>query len=318
MSYSLAGLSSGLTLQQRSASKTKQPVRATRAVVRSHLSPARAAEQACENVTRTAAAISAAALLLVLPANAATPTLLEKGSTYQQELQDLIDKRGSLPPLPSPGSSSEQKKSSGDSAGFKLPNVAKTTLEAPQELAEKALPQALNQLPPPPTPTPDSGTPGQPKASVPKPSLPKPDLPKPDLPKPKLEAPKIDIPKVEAPKPPSLPTPKSSFSGPQEVLPQQPGGGLPTPYLIAGGVAVAGIIGIGLAGASPDRQSPTPPATAAAAKSGGGKPSGGSKPSGGGKASGGKGGLPEGKDPQLDSEVAKKKDPFFKNVKKRS
>ena len=64
------------------------------------------------------------------------------------------------------------------------------------------------------------------------------------------------------------------------------GGGLPTPYLVAGGIAVAGIIGIGLAGASPDRQSPTPPATQAASKSGGGNSSGGSKPSRGGKSSG--------------------------------
>ena len=33
---------------------------------------------------------------------------------------------------------------------------------------------------------------------------------------------------------------------------------------------------------------------------------------------GSKGGLPEGKDPELDSEVAKKKDPFFKEVDKRT
>jgi len=33
---------------------------------------------------------------------------------------------------------------------------------------------------------------------------------------------------------------------------------------------------------------------------------------------GSKSGLPEGKDPELDSEVAKKKDPFFKEVDKRT
>ena len=33
---------------------------------------------------------------------------------------------------------------------------------------------------------------------------------------------------------------------------------------------------------------------------------------------GSKGGMPEGKDPELDSEVAKKKDPFFKEVNKRT
>ena len=33
---------------------------------------------------------------------------------------------------------------------------------------------------------------------------------------------------------------------------------------------------------------------------------------------GSRSGLPEGKDPQLDSEVAKKKDPFFKEVDKRT
>lgn len=37
-----------------------------------------------------------------------------------------------------------------------------------------------------------------------------------------------------------------------------------------------------------------------------------------GSGGGSKGGMPEGKDPELDSEVAKKKDPFFKEVKKRT
>jgi len=38
--------------------------------------------------------------LQALPANAAAPSLFDNNSSYQQELQDLISKRGSIPPLP--------------------------------------------------------------------------------------------------------------------------------------------------------------------------------------------------------------------------
>ena len=51
------------------------------------------------------------------------------------------------------------------------------------------------------------------------------------------------------------------------------GGGLPTPYLAAGGAALLAIIGIGLAGAKPD-QAPSPPASSSgssAPKSSGGE-----------------------------------------------
>lgn len=51
------------------------------------------------------------------------------------------------------------------------------------------------------------------------------------------------------------------------------GGGLPTPYLAAGGVAAAAIVGIGLAGAKPDQaasSSPQSSGSAAPKSSGGG------------------------------------------------
>ena len=53
------------------------------------------------------------------------------------------------------------------------------------------------------------------------------------------------------------------------------GGGLPTPYLAAGGVAVLAIIGIGLAGAKPD-QAPAAPPTSSSSSSGSGSKSGAS------------------------------------------
>lgn len=56
------------------------------------------------------------------------------------------------------------------------------------------------------------------------------------------------------------------------------GGGLPTPYLAAGGVAAAAIVGIGLAGAKPDQASPQSSGSAAPKSSG----SAASKSSGGG------------------------------------
>lgn len=46
------------------------------------------------------------------------------------------------------------------------------------------------------------------------------------------------------------------------------GGGLPTPYLAAGGVAVLAIIGIALAGAKPDQAAPAAPSTSSGSKSG--------------------------------------------------
>ena len=50
------------------------------------------------------------------------------------------------------------------------------------------------------------------------------------------------------------------------------GGGLPTPYLAAGGVAAAAIVGIGLAGAKPDQAASSTPQSSggAAPKSSGG------------------------------------------------
>ena len=50
------------------------------------------------------------------------------------------------------------------------------------------------------------------------------------------------------------------------------GGGLPTPYLAAGGVAAAAIVGIGLAGAKPDQaaSSSSQSSGSAAPKSSGG------------------------------------------------
>lgn len=38
--------------------------------------------------------------LQALPADAAAPSLFDNNSSYQQELQELISKRGSIPPLP--------------------------------------------------------------------------------------------------------------------------------------------------------------------------------------------------------------------------
>ena len=57
------------------------------------------------------------------------------------------------------------------------------------------------------------------------------------------------------------------------------GGGLPTPYLAAGGVAVLAILGIGLAGAKPDDASPAPSATSKSSGGGGSSSSSQSKSS---------------------------------------
>ncbi|DBB12235.1 hypothetical protein WJX82_003531 [Trebouxia sp. C0006] len=336
MAYALAGSPFKTALQQKSGRRSNRPARHT---IRSHLSPARAVALAKETAAKLATSLSAAAFILALPADAAAPSLFDNNSTYQQELQELISKRGSIPPLPTP----PEPRKPAEGPDFKLPDVPKLTFDTPKEIADKALPEALKNLPPPPTPSPDAGTPGQPKADAPKleapkleapkieapklpkieaqkieapkieaPKLPKIEAPKAEAPKlPKVEAPKLDVPKppkveapkLEAPKAPSIPTPQTP------ALPQQEGGGLPTPYLAAGGAAVVIISALALAGAAPENAAPAASPTSASSKSSGGSNS---------SKSGSKGGLPEGKDPELDSEVAKKKDPFFKEVDKRT
>ncbi len=127
MAYALAGSPFTTALQQKSGRRSNQPTRNTKHTVRSHLSPARAVAHAKETAAKLATSLSAAALILVhlrsnwvlqeqygyqsvqvtyscalqaLPADAAAPSLFDNNSTYQQELQELISKRGSIPPLP--------------------------------------------------------------------------------------------------------------------------------------------------------------------------------------------------------------------------
>ena len=63
------------------------------------------------------------------------------------------------------------------------------------------------------------------------------------------------------------------------------GGGLPTPYLAAGGAAALAILGIGLAGARPDNASPAEPATGGSSSSSSSSSSSQSKSSSKGKDS---------------------------------
>ncbi|DBA89833.1 TPA: hypothetical protein ACH3X2_004697 [Trebouxia sp. C0005] len=289
MAYALAGSPFTSALQQKSGLSGNRPARHTKHTVRSHLSPARAGAHAKETAAKLATSLSAAALILALPADAAAPSLFDNNSSYQQELQDLISKRGSIPPLPTP----PEPRKPAEGPEFTLPDVPKLTFDTPKDIADKALPEALKNLPPPPTPSPDAGTPGQPKADAPKleapkidapklpkieapkieaPKLPKIEAPKAEAPKlPKVEAPKLDVPKppkaeapkLEAPKAPSIPSPQTP------ALPQQQGGGLPAPYLAAGGAAVVIISALALAGAAPENAAPAAPPTSASSQSSG-------------------------------------------------
>ncbi|KAL3141612.1 hypothetical protein ABBQ32_004853 [Trebouxia sp. C0010 RCD-2024] len=279
MSSAATGIAFQQVVQARSTAQGRKASRLTHAIVRSHLTQAQMAKKARGAVQKLATSVSAAAFLLALPANAGqAASLFEGNTTYQQELQELVDKRGSLPSLSPPDLSkaASDVKKAAEKSEFSLPDVSKGAVETPKVL-ENVLTEAVKNLPDPPTPTPSSSTPGQLKAETPAPPTPKLGLPQP-------------------PSPPSPPQPSA--------LPQQEGGGLPTTYLAAGGVAALAIVGIGLAGGKPDEapSSPVKSSDSAAPKSSGGSSSS----------------MPEGKDPELDSAEAKKKDPFFEQVKKRS
>ena len=54
---------------------------------------------------------------------------------------------------PDPSKAASNVKKAAQSSEFKLPDVAKGSVDTPKELADKALPEALKSLPPPPTPS---------------------------------------------------------------------------------------------------------------------------------------------------------------------
>ncbi|KAL3160064.1 hypothetical protein ABBQ38_009779 [Trebouxia sp. C0009 RCD-2024] len=281
MAYAVMGTAFQPVVQAKSTAQSRKASRLTHAIVRSHLTQAQTAKKARGAVQQLATTVSAAAVLLAMSVNAGQAASLFEGNTaYQQELQDLIDKRGSLPSVSPPdlSNAASKVKRAAEKSEFRLPDVSKGAVETPKVL-ENVLTEAVKNVPDPPTPTPSSSTPGQLKAETPMP------------PTPKLEAPKLDV-----PKPPSPPQPSA--------LPQQEGSGLPTSYLAAGGVAALAIVGIGLAGAKPD-EAPSSPV----------KSSGSHAPKSSGSSSSS---MPEGKDPELSSEEARKKDPFFEQVKKRT